>query len=191
MYKKTHVPKIGESRNDKKKPERKIRKDDDHGEFCTFSNYEDQLNGKTTYDGFEENPHDMRRHRKKENRRNKVVKSSANILGSRFTGGAKANPLCDIFVHHVAHQSTLGDLKNHLRQQGFDVAGMRIDVTSNEAAMYKLFKIISSCNLRKALLDPEIWPVGVWVRDFEKLSLNRLRNRPNIQGGQLIFHNGS
>ena len=190
MYRKTHVPKNGESRNDKRKPERKIRKDDDHGDFCAFSNYEDQLN-KTTNDGFEDNPHDMHRQRKKESRRNKVVKGSANILGSRFTGGFKVNPLCDIFVHHVAHQSTLGDLKNHLRQQGFDVAGMRIDVTSNEAEMYKSFRIISSGNLRKALLDPEIWPVGVWVRDYEKLSINRPRNRPNSIGGQINYHNGS
>ena len=91
---------------------------------------------KTTNNGFKDNPHDMRRHRKIENRRNKVTKGSANILGSRFTGRVKVNPLCDIFVHHVAHQSTLRDLKNHLRQQGFDVAGMRIDVTLNEAAMY-------------------------------------------------------
>ena len=60
MYRKTHVPKNGESRNDKRKPERKIRKDDDHGDFCAFSNYEDQLNYKTTNDGFEDNPHDMR-----------------------------------------------------------------------------------------------------------------------------------
>ena len=75
-------------------------------------------------------------------------------------------------------------------QQGFDVAGMRIDVTSNEAAMYKSFKIISSGNLRKTLLDPEIWPIGVWVRDYEKLSINKPRNRPNSQGGPLRY-NGS
>ena len=74
--------------------------------------------------GFEDNPYDMRRHRKRENRRNKVVKGSTNFLGSCFTGGVKENPLCDILVHHVANQSTLGDLKNHLCQQGFDVAGM-------------------------------------------------------------------
>ena len=119
------------------------------------------------------------------------MKGPANILGSRFTGRVKVNPLCEIFVHHVPNQSTLGDLKNHLRQQGFDVAGMGIDVTSNEAAMYKSFRIISSGNLRKALLDPEIWPVGVWVRDYEKLSINRPRNRPNSLGGQLNYHNGS
>ena len=146
-----------------------------------------QLNYKTINDGFEDNPHDMRRHRKKENRQNKVLKGSANILSSHFTGGVKlkVNSLCDIFVHHVANQLTLGNLMNYLNQQGFDVAGMGIDVTSNEAAMYKSFRIISSGNLRKALLDPEINPVGVWVREYEKLSINRPRNRPNSQGGQL------
>ena len=91
----------------------------------------------------------------------------------------------------MSNQSTLGDLKNHLIQQGFDVDGMRIYVTSNREAMYKSFRIISSGNLRKALLDPEIWPVGVWVRDYEKLSRNRPRNRLNSEEGKLNYHNGS
>ena len=47
MYRKTHVPKNNESRNDKRKPERKISKDKDHGDFCAFSNYGHQLNYKT------------------------------------------------------------------------------------------------------------------------------------------------
>ena len=65
MYGKTHVPKNGESRNDKRKPQRKIRTEDDHGDFCAFSNYQHQLNYKTTNYGFYNNPHDTRRHRKK------------------------------------------------------------------------------------------------------------------------------
>ena len=120
----------------------KSDQDDDHREFCAFSNYGLQQNLKTTNDGLEDNPHDKHRHRKRENRRKKVVRGSANILGSRFTGGVKVNPLCDIFVHHVANLSALGDLKNHLIQQGFDVDGMRIDVTSNREAKYKSSRIL-------------------------------------------------
>ena len=51
--------------------------------------------------------------------------------------------------------------------------------------MYKSFRIISSGIPRKALQDPEIWPIGVWV---EKLSINRPPNRPNSRGGQLNYH---
>ena len=116
------------------------------------------------------------------------MKGSANILGSRFTGEVKVTYL--YITWQTSQPKPLGGLKNHLNQQGFDVAGMRIDVTSNEAAMYKPFRIISSGNMRKALLDPEIWPIGEWVRDYEKLNINRPRNRPNSQGSQLNY-NGS
>ena len=44
----SHVSKNGESRNNKRKPERKISKDDDHGNFCVFSNNDHQLNYVTT-----------------------------------------------------------------------------------------------------------------------------------------------
>ena len=97
----------------------------------------------------------------------------------------------NIFVHHVAHQSTIGDLKSHLKQQGFDVENMRIDVTSNLAATYKSFRIITSGNLRKSLLDAKVWPVGVWVRDYETFSQSRLHKRSNNQGGQFNNQNGS
>ena len=149
MHQKSPVQNNGESGSESsRRSDRTMSKgdqDDDHREFCAFSNYGLQQNLKTTNDGFEDNPHNKHRHRKRENRRNKVVRGSANILGSRFTGGVKVNPLCDIFVHHVSNQSALvgaiGDLKNHLIQQGFDVDGMRIDVTSNwEAIQNYIFR---------------------------------------------------
>ena len=138
-----------------------MNRDDDLREFCAFSGYIQDQDNKTTDHSFQDNPLDVRRKRQRENRRNKLVRGSANILGSRFTGGTNEKRLCDIFVHHVAHQSTIGDLKSHLKQQGFDVENMRIDVTSNVAATYKLFRIITSGNLRKSLQDAKVWPDGV------------------------------
>ena len=176
---------------DKAKHGRKMNKDDDLKEFCAFSGYIQDQDNKTTDHSFQDNSLDVRRKRQRENRRNKLVRGSANILGSRFTGGANEKRLCDIFVHHVAHQSTIGDLKSHLKQQGFDVENMRIDVTSNVAATYKSFRIITSGNLRKSLLDAKVWPVGVWVRDYETFSQGRLHKRSNNQGGQFNNQNGS
>ena len=157
IHQNTPVQNNGESRNESRRFEREISKDDkddDHRESSVHLATRCMTINRT----IENNPHDKHRHRKRENRRNKVVRGSANILCSRFIGGVRVNSLRDIFVHHVANQSTLGDLKNHLNQQGFEVAGLRIYVTSNTltAAMYKPFRIITSGNLRKALLDPEI-----------------------------------
>ena len=58
-------------------------------------------------------------------------------------------------------------------------------------AMYKSFRIITSGNLRKSLLDAKVWPVGVWVRDYETFSQSRLHKRSNNQGGQFNNQNGS
>ena len=65
------------------------------------------------------------------------------------------NRMCDIFVHHVAKQLTLKDLKYYLNHNGFDTDRMRIDITSNKEVTYKSFRIIASGDLRKSLLDSE------------------------------------
>ena len=167
---------------------RKIDVHEDQSEFCAFSNH--QENDKITKDGFLQNPLDKRRSRQRENRRTKVVKGSANILGSRFVGGTKRSRMCDIFVHHVAKQSTLKDLKYYLNHNGFDTDRMRIDITSNKEATYKSFRIIASGDLRKSLLDSELWPVGVWVRDYDLVRPDRLRNGPSNHGREYNHQNG-
>ena len=167
---------------------RKIDVHEDQSEFCAFSNH--QENDNITKDDFQQNPLDKRRSRQRENRRTKVVKGSANILGSRFVGGTKGSRMCDIFVHHVAKQSTLKDLKYYLNHNGFDTDRMRIDITSNKEATYKSFRIIASGDLRKSLLDSELWPVGVWVRDYDLVRPNRLRNGPSNHGREYNHQNG-
>ena len=167
---------------------RKIDVHEDQSEFCAFSNH--QENDKITKDGFLQNPLDKRRSRQRENRQTKVVKGSANILGSRFVGGTKRSRMCDIFVHHVAKQSTLKDLKYYLNHNGFDTDRMRIDITSNKEATYKSFRIIASGDLRKSLLDSELWPVGVWVRDYDLVRPDRLRNGPSNHGREYNHQNG-
>ena len=167
---------------------RKIDVHEDQSEFCAFSKH--QENDKITKDGFKQNPLDKRRYRQRENRRTKVVKGSANILGSRFVGGTKRSCMCDIFVHHVAKQSTLKDLKYYLNHNGFDTLRMRIDITSNKEATYKSFRIIASGDLRKSLLDSELWPVGVWVRDYDLVRPHWLRNGPSNHGREYNHPNG-
>ena len=118
------------------------------------------------------------------------MKGSANILGSRFVGGTKRSRMCDIFVHHVTKQSTLKNLKYYLNHNGFDTDRMRIYITSNKEATYKSFRIIASGDLRKSLLDSELWPVGVWVRDYDLVRPDRLRNGPSNHGREYNHQNG-
>ena len=157
---------------------RKMDDNEDSREFCVFDSQQDKQK-EVTDDGFLDNPLDKRRQRQRENRRNKVVRGSAKTLGSRFVGGDDKKRLCDIFVYHVAKQSTLQDLKYHLKQQNFNTDSMRIDITSNKAATYKSFRIIAPGELRDILLDSEVWPIGVRVREFDIERLNKIRNGPN------------
>ena len=157
---------------------RKMDDNEDPREFCVFDSQQDKQK-EVTDDGFLDNPLDKRRQRQRENRRNKVVRGSAKTLGSRFVGGADKKRLCDIFVYHVAKQSTLQDLKYHLKQQNFNTDSMRIDITSNKAATYKSFRIIAPLELRDILLDSEVWPVGVSVRDYDIARPNKIRNGLN------------
>ena len=56
---------------------------------------------------------------------------------------------------------------------------MRIDVTSNKEATYQSFRIIAPGELRDIRLDPEVWPFGVRVRDYDVARPNKIRNGPN------------
>ena len=89
---------------------------EDYREFCACGSQQENQK-QVTDDGFLDNPLDKRRKRQREHHRNKVVGGSAKTLGSHFVGGADKKRLCDIFVYHVSKQSTLRDLKYHLKQQ--------------------------------------------------------------------------
>ena len=93
-----------------------------------------------------------------------MIHGTSTSLGSRFRGGPDAKDLSDIFVYHVACDSTLGDVKSHLKQQEIPVQQIRIDITSNKDSMYKSFRIIALGTYKDMLMSPEVWPVGVKVR---------------------------
>ena len=81
-------------------------------------------------------------------------------------------------------------MKYYLNHNSFDTDRMRIDITSNKEATYKSFRITASGDLTKSLLDCELWPVGVWVRDYNLVRPDRLRNGPSNHGREYNHHNG-
>ena len=96
-----------------------------------------------------------------------MIHGTSTSLGSRFRGGPDAKDLSDIFVYHVACDSTIGDVKSHLKQQEIPVQQIRIDITSNKDSMYKSFRVIAPGTYKDMLMSPEVWPVGVKVREYE------------------------
>ena len=117
--------------------------------------------------GYETNPRDKQRQRQNKRRRNKVIHGASTSLGSRFRGGPDAKDFSDIFVYHVACDSTIEDVKSHLKQQEIPVQQIRIYIISNKDAMYKPFRVIAPGTYKDMLMSPEVWPVGVKVREYE------------------------
>ena len=118
-------------------------------------------------EGYEINPRVKQHQRQIERRRNKVIHGTSISLGSRFRGGPDAKDFSDIFVYHVACDSTIGGVKSDLKQQEIPVQQIRINITSNEDSMYKSFRIIAPGTYIDMLMSPEVWPVGVKVREYE------------------------
>ena len=96
-----------------------------------------------------------------------MIHGASTSLGSRFRGGPDAKDLSDIFVYHVACDSTIGDVKSHPKEQEISVQKIRIDITSNKYSMYKSFRVIAPGTYKDMLMSPEVWPVGVKVREYE------------------------
>ena len=147
---------------------RLLQSEEEHKSFCAFSGSEhksdaypqgdDESLEKQRSGGYVANPLDKQRQRQYERRRNKVIHGASNSLGSRFRGGSEARDLSDIFVYHVASDSTVGDIKTHLKQQDIDVQQMRIDITSNKNSLYRSFRIIAPGKYKEFLMCPEVWP---------------------------------
>ena len=106
------------------------------------------------------------RHRKKEHQRQKVIRRAADVIGSHIRGGPEYKK-CDIFVFRVDQRASVADLKKHLQSRGFDPSVMRIDITSDKDAYYKSFRIIAPHHLEEHLLSSNVWPVGIWVKEFD------------------------
>ena len=134
--------------------------------------------------GYEINPRFKQRQRQNERRRNKVIHGASTSLGSRLRGGPDAKDLSDILLYHVACDSTIGDVKSHLKQQDIPVLQIRIDVTSNKDSKYKSFRDIAPGTYKDMLMSPEVWPVGVKVREYE----SRISGRRNTGGNLRIDH---
>ena len=171
-----------------KKSSRFINKEDEGKAFCAVSMHTRDMNdclGSDDYSvvdqqggEYEINPHDKQRQRQNERRRNKVIHGASTSLISRLRGGPDAKDLSDIFVYHVACDSTIGDAKSHLKQQEIPVQQIRINITLNKDSMYKSFRVIAPGTYKDMLMSPEVWPVGVKARKYE----SRISGRRNTGG---------
>ena len=170
---------------------RLMQPEKDYKSFCAFSGYQHenedvlQHHEEQGTSGYQISNDDKRRQRQFERRRNKVIHGASASLGSRFRGGPETRDFSDIFVFHVVSDSTIGDVKAHLKQQDFDVQQMRIDITSNKDSLYRCFRIIAPGEYKDILMCPKVWPVGVKVREYKSRSYGRNHNNAghNTYGG--------
>ena len=138
-----------------------------------------QLASGSDNDGFRKTPRDIKNTSKREQHRIKVVHGTKNNSGSRFKGAQRDS--IDLFVYHVNHGATVGDLRGYLYDNGVNLNDVRIDITSHEDARLKSFRLIAPGSLKEKLLSPDFWSVGIRVKEYSE---SRKRNPTNRSGLQ-------
>ena len=71
-----------------------------------------------------------------------------------------------MFLQHCDHSTTVELVKHHLRMNSIDTTGIRVDVASKEIAEFRSFRMLAPNDLRETLLQPDLWPDGVRVKDY-------------------------
>ena len=122
--------------------------------------------------GFTKTHATKNRDRYNEKKRQKVVHGTADSLNCFFHGGkSRTDNLqkfskCDLFLQHCDHSTTVELVKHHLRMNSIDTTGIRVDVASKEIAEFRSFRMLAPNDLRLTLLQPDLWPEGVRVKDY-------------------------
>ena len=91
-----------------------------------------------------------------------VVGTARNAGG--LAGAPPRDRNFDLFVGGCSLASTEAEIRDHCLQKGVTVDN--ILSLETRAPWYKAFKITLAAEDRDKLLDPELWPVGVFVRKF-------------------------
>ena len=117
-------------------------------------------------DGFQRNQQDIKKDRRMEFHRKKVVYGTRRSTDNRLSDGNDGvkDPVSDLFVYHVKHDASIADMRGYLCDNGITIADIRIDITSHQSAEFKSFRIIAPNKLRDKLLSAEFWPVNVRVK---------------------------
>ena len=69
-------------------------------------------------------------------------------------------------MQHCDHSTTVELVKHHLRMNSIDTTGIRVDVASKVVAEFRSFGMLALNGLRETLLQPDLWPTCVRVRDY-------------------------
>ena len=142
--------------------------------FCAFSGGSN-TNSQHSDDvppGFTKTHATKNRDRYNEKKRQKIVHGTADSLNCFFHGGkSRTDNLqkfskCDLFLQHCDHSTTVKLVKHHLRMNSIDTTGIRVDVASKEIAELRSFRMLAPNDLRQTLLQPDLWPEGVRVKDY-------------------------
>ena len=98
---------------------------------------------------------------KKERRRQKVIKGKCNA--SEHVRGAPV-PSRSLFVFRVDKSATTEDMRKHIEAN--EIMVRQIECMSHADASFKSFKVTVSVEDLEKIMDENIWPSGVNVRQF-------------------------
>ena len=146
----------------------------DEYNFCAFSGglKRNSQHSDDVPPGFTKTNATKNRDRYNEKKRQKVIHGTADSLNCFFRGGKSRTDnqqkfsKCDLFLQHCDHSTTVELVKHHLRMNSIDTTGIRVDVASKEIAEFRSFRMLAPKDLRQTLLQPDLSPEGVRVKDY-------------------------
>ena len=111
-------------------------------------------------DGFILPPQTIRRQKRENARKQKVISGSGS---SRRIRGAP-EPSREIFVYRVHKETSEEDMRDFMDSNGFDVRA--IECTSKPDSLFKSFHVTIPLSQVEKAFDPQLWPEGVRMRKY-------------------------
>lgn len=113
-------------------------------------------------DEFRQPGYALRREKRQQRRRQKVITGSGTSGTGTFKGAPE--PTRSMFVYRVDPQTNISDLRVHL--QDMDIEVREIACVSHPDSIFKSFKLDVPISVVDELLNGDLWPKGIKIRRF-------------------------
>jgi len=120
------------------------------------------VNGDTSSisDNFHETSHAIKKQRRLENKRRRVIQ------GSRTAGSVRGapEPCRDAFIYRVDPDTTTEMMRQYISDNEINIKSL--ECVSNPNAKFKSFKLTTTVSKFKELFNADLWPEGIMIRKY-------------------------
>ena len=113
-------------------------------------------------EGFRLSSNELRKKYRRENLRKKTIEGKSVVAISGVKGAPE--PSRDVFIYRLDKETKTSDLETYIESKGFEIR--KLECVSHDEARCKSFKLSVPKSEFEKVLDAEMWPKGISVRQF-------------------------